>query len=85
MKTKAFSKNRITSSHPVRSSELAPPCNRLDASAVANSSVSKRDKIAILRQAQEIRDSWTKAERDQRAQMGAERRAELCQMLFGAN
>lgn len=85
MKTKAFSKNRITSSHPVRSSELAPPCNRLDAGVVANSSVSNRDKIAILRQAQEIRDSWTNDERDQRAQMGAQRRAELCQLLFGAN
>lgn len=85
MKTKAFTKNRITSSHAARSSEPAAPSSRLNSSAAANSSVSNRDKIAILRQAQEIRDSWTNAERDERAQLGAKRRAELCQLLFGAN
>lgn len=72
MKTKAFSKNRITCSHPVRSSERATPCNRLSRDVAANSSVSNRDKIAILRQAEEIRDSWTNAERDERAQLGGD-------------
>lgn len=85
MKTKSFSKNRVTRSHNVRSNDAAITSNRVTSQTGNNATVSKRDSGAILRQAKEIRESWTTAERDERAQLGAERRAELCALLFGAN
>lgn len=88
MKTKTFSNNRVTRSHSARREMPATP-HRVSTENVqptsSNSSVSKREIGAISRQAQEIRDSWTQAERVERAQLGAQRRAELCLMLFGAN
>ncbi len=36
-----------------------------------------------MRQIQAIRASWSEGERRARAELGAARRAELCQQLFG--
>lgn len=88
MKTKSLSNNRVTRSHPARKSESAQPCNRVSPAAsntIGNTSVSNRESGAISRQVCQIRESWSQAERDERAQLGAQRRAELCQLLFGAN
>ncbi len=85
MKTKTFSNNRVTRSHSARPAQPTAPRHRVSEAASSTASVSKRDSDAILRQARQIRETWTNAERDERAQMGAQRRAELCQLLFGAN
>lgn len=85
MKTKTFSNNRVTRSHSARSNQPAASRHRGSQPASSTAAVSKRDNDAILRQAREIRETWTNTERDERAQMGAQRRAELCQLLFGAN
>lgn len=84
MKTKTFSNNRVTRSHAARTQEVATDrCHSAESKSEA--SVSKREKGAILQQVQEIRDGWSQAERQLRAQLGAERRAELCHLLFGMN
>ncbi len=85
MKTKTYSNNRVTRSHTSRSQEAVALGNRAGVKSSSNAVVSKRDDGAIMRQVRQIRDSWTKAERDERAQLGAQRRAELCALLFGAN
>ncbi len=84
MKTKTLSNNRITRSHTTRASELSN--NRQQPTQTkSTASVSKRENGAILRQVQEIRESWTNTERTLRAELGAQRRAELCHLLFGLN
>ncbi len=85
MKTQTISSNRITKSHSVRSSQAPANVSRFECNETPSVAVSNRECGAILRQAQEIQASWSPAERDERAQLGAQRRAELCQLLFGAN
>ncbi len=95
MKTKNLSVNRVTRSHTASANQATRSARRLPESGAAHATnnggagdqsvVSNRDKGAILRQVEEIRQSWTQAERRERAEMGAQRRAELCQLLFGAN
>ncbi len=72
MKTSTHSVNRVrhSTSKPVEKS--------------FSQSVSNRDKVAIQRQVREIRAGWSASERVERALMGAERRAQLCRMLFQA-
>ena len=85
MKTKTFNRNRITRSHTSSTAAASTPRHSASKAVTSEGSVAKREPSAISRQLSKIRESWTSAERVERAQMGAERRAELCLLLFGSN